>query len=121
MSKLFPLKIPTVTYAPRKTYGTTSDGWTVQEPPTMTTRARSAFAIFKEDQSSLIESRTGYWYYMRTYDTAVLPPTGARNNYLLSIRGKNVMKSKTLEGALLGLGLDAENAKEAWRIIVSAK
>jgi hypothetical protein len=104
-----------------KEYGTTTGGWKIGEPVTMTTRAKNAWTIKRGGQHSLIELRNGDWHYMKSYDTSVLPPKLGRGGYLLSIRGKGVELSKTLQGALEALGLNHTDSQEAVRIIGTSK
>jgi hypothetical protein len=104
---------------PLRQYGTTKNGWKISEPVTMTTRAKAAWVIARDKQSSLVENRNGDWYYMESYDTSVLPPKGGRDGYLLSIRGKNVKKARGLQDALELLGVEHDDAREILGMIFS--
>jgi hypothetical protein len=57
---------------------------------------------------------------MKKFDTSMLPPNDSRKSFLVSIRGVGVQKSNTLQGALEGLGLSTQDAKEASAIIVAS-
>ena len=100
-------------------FGTTSGGWVIRQPPSMTNRAKYSFLIEKGVQRSIIERGTDHWRYMLKFDTSILPANQTRSAYLLSIRGVEVKKSDTLQDALESLGLKKEDAIEAMKIIVS--
>lgn len=85
----------------------------------MTNRAQYAFQIERGSQKSIIERGQGHWRYMNKFYTSILPPTTSRHIYLISIKGTDVQKAETLQGALEAIGLPATDAKEACLILAT--
>jgi len=81
-------------------YGTTTGGWIIRQPPSMTNRAKYSFLIERGAQRSIVERGADQWRYMQKFDTSILPPSQTRNDYLLSISGVDVKKSDALQDAL---------------------
>ncbi len=102
-----------------KVLGTTSDGWKIKNPPTMTTLAEDGYLIERllGGQQSIIERRKSGWVYMRKFDTKLLPERNRPNHCFLTICGRKVEKTESLQTALEGLGMNSKNASEAIRIM----
>lgn len=99
--------------------GMTSGGWKIRNPPTMTTFALDGYLIERllGGQQSIIERRKNNWVYMRDFDIKLLPERSRPNNCFLTICGRKVEKTESLQIALEGLGMDSKNASEAIKII----
>jgi len=97
-------------------YGTTTGGWIVRAAPTSTNRAKYAFVVQRNLQTSIIERAKDHWRYIKEFNIGVLPETASRDGFLLTIRGKLIETAPSLQLSLEALGMDKENAIEAIQI-----
>jgi len=99
--------------------GTTSGGWRIYTPQTMTSKAKTAFIVKKGINDHFIEIRNGNVAYMRKYAYGYPHYSSQCDHSVLTVKSPKVEKTTSLQTALESLGLQQQDAKEAMHLALT--